>query len=311
MRKMTLRLLSVTGVCLLAGVAAEARRVSASEAPMFVYADEQSNEDQFYGDGTKAMNEGRWSDAEKAFRRTAEIRGRRADGAIYWQAYVQNKEGRQRQAPRTCGLLATEYARSTWRKECDALAVEVQKTGILFAGDDGAGLGRIELGQFQSTRGNPDDDIKMLALQSLMQQAPDRALPILKTILQSNTQSTRMKERALFALTQNQSKEAQDVLDQIARGKMDPDLQVRAIRMVAAMKGKESAGFLNEIYKSSQNERVKDAALDGMFISGDANDLITIAKSENDPRLKQKVVSKLALMHSKEVADYMMELLNK
>jgi len=306
MRKKTRSFLLIAGVCF--GAVFIAR---ASEAPMFVYADEQSSEDQSYGDGTKAMNEGRWSDAEKAFRQTAEMRGRRADGAIYWQAYVQNKEGRQRQALRTCGLLASEYAKSTWRKECDALMVEVQKTGTAYRSDDATGLGSIDLGQFQSARGNPDDDIKMLALFSLMQQEPDRALPILKSILQSNTQSTRLKERALIVLTQSQSKEAQNILGQIARGKMDPDLQVKAIHMMAAMKGRESAGFLSEIYRNSQNERVKDAALDGMLISGDANDLIAIAKAENDPRLKQKVVSKLVLMHSKEVTDYMMELLNK
>lgn len=306
MRKKTRGFLLIAGVCFLAVFIARA-----SEAPMFVYADEQSSEDQSYGDGTKAMNEGRWSDAEKAFRQTAEMRGRRADGAIYWQAYVQNKEGRQRQALRTCGLLASEYAKSAWRKECDALMVEVQKTGIVYRRDYATDLGSIDLGQFQSARGNPDDDIKMLALQSLMQQEPDRALPILKSILQSNTQSTRLKERALIVLTQSQSKEAQDILNQIARGKMDPDLQVKAIHMVAAMKGRESVGFLNEIYRNSQNERVKDAALDGMFISGDANDLITIAKAENDPLMKRKVVSKLALMHGKEVTDYMMELLNK
>jgi hypothetical protein len=287
------------GVCLLAGSIAQAREVALSETPTFVSEDDQPGEDQTYEEGTKAMNEGRWSDAERAFRRTADMRGKRADGAIYWQAYVQNKEGRQSQARRSCAQLASGYAQSKWRSECDALMVEVRRGGDMPSGDD-----------VSATR-NPDDDIKMLALNSLMQQEPDRALPIVKSILLSNTQSTRLKERALFVLTQSQSKEAQDVLDQIARGKMDPELQVKAIHMMAAMKGKESAGFLNEIYKNSQNERVKDAALDGMFISGDASDLVTLAKAETDPGLKRKIVGKLSLMHGKEVTDYMLEILNK
>jgi hypothetical protein len=145
----------------------------------------------------------------------------------------------------------------------------------------------------------------------LMQQEPARAMPIVKSILQSTTQSSRLKERALFVLAQSQSKESQDILDQIARGKLVPELQVKAIHMVAAMKGKESAAFLNEIYKNSTDERVKDAALDGMFMSGDATDLIAIAKAENNPRQKKRIVGKLSMMQSKEVSDFMLELLNK
>jgi thioredoxin-like negative regulator of GroEL len=262
-------------------------------------ADERTSEDQAYGEGTKAMNEGRWGDAEKAFQQVADMRANRADGAVYWEAYVQNKQGQPDRAVATCGRLDSDYPRSKWRRECVALLIDIRKRD----GDQGNVVSTPE--------GKQDDELKMLALNGLMQQDPARALPIVKSILQSNTQSPRLKERALFVLAQSRSKDAQDILDQIAHGQQDPELQVKAIHMLAAMKGKDSAPFLRETYKSSQNDRVRNAVIDGMFISGDVEDLVSIARVETNPERKKNIVSKLSLMHSKEATDYMLELLNK
>jgi HEAT repeat protein len=245
------------------------------------------------------MNDGRWQDAEKAFQQVADSHGNRADGAVYWQAYAQNKQGQPHQAATTCGRLDSEYPQSKWRRECAALLVEIRKADGVSARAENPGPN------------TPDDDLKMLALSGLMQQDPGRALPVVKNILQSNTQSLRLKERALFVLTQSQSKEAQEILDQIAQGGQDPELQVKAIHMLAAMKGKDSAPSLRETYRNSQNDRVRNAVIDGMFISGDVTDLVSIARAETNLQRKRNIVSKLALMQSKEATDYMLELLNK
>jgi hypothetical protein len=39
--------------------------------------------------------------------------------------------------------------------------------------------------------------------------------------------------------------------------------------------------------------------------------MISLARSENDPQMKRKIVEKLAIMDSKEAKDYMLEILNK
>ncbi len=293
-------ILMVAAICWLSSMAADAHVVAGL---IVVDGEDQVNEDRAYDEGTKAMNDGRWSDAEVLFRHVADMKGKRADGAIYWEAYAQDKEGNTGRAISTCKALSSEYAQSKWRGECDAMLAEYRKP-VAFELD-----ARARADVYRS--GSPEDEIKMLALNSLMHQEPEKALPIVKNILQSSTQSPQLKERALFVLAQSQSKEAQDVIDQIARGKMDPDLQIRAIRMMSAMKGKESAGFLNEIYSGSQDERVKEAALDGMFISGDSHDLIALAKAESDATRKRKIVSKLSMMHGKDVTDYMEEILSK
>lgn len=299
------KFLLILALCLLATWVADADTVLVNEFAAYTDSADQSgadqvSENQAYDEGTKAMNENRWGDAERAFHRTADMRGKRADAALYWQAYAQNKEGRRHQAMQSCKSLMTSYPQSKWRTECDALLVDYRKTGNVSISDDE-----------RDDREDPNDEIKMLALNGLMQQDPGRALPIVKNILQSNNQSNRLKERALFVLAQSQSKEAQDILDQIALGNANPDLQVRAIHMLGAIKGKDARGFLLDIYKKSQDERVKDAALNGMFISNDATDLVAIARAESNPELKKKIVGKLSVMQSKEATDYMLELLSK
>ena len=49
--------------------------------------------------------------------------------------------------------------------------------------------------------------------------------------------------------------------------------------------------------------------MNGLFARGDAKPMIDLARKETDPAMKKYIVERLALMHSKEATDYMMELL--
>jgi HEAT repeat protein len=54
---------------------------------------------------------------------------------------------------------------------------------------------------------------------------------------------------------------------------------------------------------------VKRAAIDGLFISGNAAALVALAKKETDRDLKRSIVEKLSIMGSPEAKEYMLELL--
>lgn len=375
-------------------------------------ADDRSNA---YNDGTRAINDGRWTDAAAIFSKIAAQQGDRADAALYWKAYAENKEGQQARALETCASLGQRYSNSRWIGECDALRIEIQGNS----------------GHVVQPQSNPDEDLKLLALNALMQQDEARALPAIQQILNGNS-SEKLKEKALFVLAQSNSPQAQQTLGQIARGQSNPALQLRAIKMYAAIGGKKSVDTLADIYQHSSDANVKrailqsylmtgssdkllaaargeqnpelvksavrslgamgattnletlyrdtkeqqtkleiisslvasgpkgaemlksiaateqspelrrrairnlgvsggasaapalvsayqsssdveskKAALDGLFLTGDAHDLIALARAEKDPGYKQAIVSKLSIMHSKEATDYMMEILNK
>jgi HEAT repeat protein len=97
----------------------------------------------------------------------------------------------------------------------------------------------------------------------------------------------------------------------VAKTEPNPKLRKQAIRGIGISGGKGSGAALVQIYQQNTDPETRDAALEGLFISGDAHDMITLAKSEKDPAQRKRIISKLAVMGDKEANDYMIELLNK
>lgn len=242
---------------------------------------EQANarEDQLYSDATRAINESRWPDAESLLDQVIDQHGRRSDGALYWKAYVETKEARGTDAIKTCAELGQKYPTSDWLKECNALEIEVR-------GKSGSPV---------QPQAEQDEDLKLLALNSLMQSGDVNAVPILQQILEGR-QSERLKERALFVLAQDQSKPAQDLLGQIIRGEKDPDLQVKAIRLLAAAKGSSAGDTLAAVYSRSSDLSVKKAILDSYLITGSPDKLVEAAAHESDPELTRRAISDLGAL---------------
>src|SRR6185295_4519060 len=79
-----------------------------------------------------------------------------------------------------------------------------------------------------------DEDLKLMALQGLMNSDSDRALPLLEKLLHSS-QSPKIKERALFVLTQSDSARAKQIVVDIAKGSSNPDLQMKAVHYLGVM----------------------------------------------------------------------------
>ncbi len=72
---------------------------------------------------------------------------------------------------------------------------------------------------------------------------------------------TSLREKAFFVLANSNTPEAQNAIGQIARGQSNPQLQMKAIRMYAAIKGKQSVAMLSDVYQHSSDEAVKRAIL--------------------------------------------------
>lgn len=229
-----------------------------------------------YAQGSSAIDAGRWSDAESIFARVAAMHGENAEGALYWKAYAQNKEGQQDRALQTCGNLRQTYPKSKWINDCGALEIEI----------------RGKSDQPVQPQAEQDEELKLLALNSLMQQDEARALPIIQQVLNGNA-SDRVKERALFVLAQSKSKEAQDLIGQVARGQSNPSLQRKAIQIYAAMQGKEAAPTLADIYQHTSDEAVKRAILQSFVATGSQDKLLEVARTEQNPQLVRTAVQSL------------------
>jgi outer membrane protein assembly factor BamD (BamD/ComL family) len=238
-----------------------------------------STEEALYSNGTRAINDGRWSDAATIFGKIAQQHGQRAEASLYWKAYAENKEGKTANALESCKELRRAYPQGQWINECGALEIEI----------------RGKSGDPVSPQAEQDEDLKLLALNSLMQQDEARALPVIQQILDSN-RSDKLKDRALFVLAQNQSSQAQQLLGQIARGQKDPALQKKAVQMLAVTQGKQAAPVLADIYRQSRDEQVKKAVLNAYMIMGTPDPVEEAARHESNPELAKAAVNELGAM---------------
>jgi hypothetical protein len=296
-----------------------------SSAPVIVVMDDDA-----YTVGTRAMDEHRWPDAVTAFDKVINEKGKRVDSALYWKAYSLKKLGKTSLAIATCDQLHSQFADSSWNKDCavismdgqadpkprpdpeaknrgDGMRVDSDQMRVRvapFKFDMGRDMGR---GDDCAARGS-DEDLKMLALNSLLNKDPATALPLLRGILSGN-QSVCIKKHALFVLAQSKSPEAESILHDAALGKLDPQLQGEAIRSMAVFQGKRANDTLAEVYRTTTDPKIKKSIISAMFITQDAPRMVEMAKSEKDLELKRTIVSQLALMNDKAATDYMIELL--
>jgi hypothetical protein len=269
-------------------------------------------DDDSYAAGTRAMEEHRWPDAVTAFDKVISEKGARVDAALYWKAYSLNKLGKAPLAIATCEQLHSQFGGSTWNKDCDAISMDSDKVKVktdkvhpyvkvapygvyVDGGDSGVARGS-------------DEDLKLLALNSLLNRDPTAALPLLRGILSGN-QPQNVKKHALFVLAQSKSPEAESILHDAALGKLDPQLQGEAIRSMAVFQGKRANDTLAEVYRTTTDLKIKKTIISAMFITRDAPLMVEMAKNEKDLELKRAIVSQLALMNDKAATDYMMELL--
>jgi hypothetical protein len=278
--------------------------VELSSSPVILVTDDDA-----YTVGRRAMDESRWPDAVSAFDRVISEKGRRVDSALYWKAYSLKKLGKTPLVIATCDQLHSQFADSPYNKDCAVISIDnpdvkamtdqvrVRVAPYVFM--DG--------GDSKVARGS-DEDLKILALNSLLNRDPSTAIPLLRGIL-SGSQPMSVKKRALFVLAQSKAPEADSILHDAAVGKLDPQLQEEAIRSMAVFQGKRANDTLAEVYRTTTDPKIKKSIISAMFITRDAPRMVEMAKSEKDLELKRTIVSQLALMNDKAATDYMIELL--
>jgi len=102
-----------------------------------------------------------------------------------------------------------------------------------------------------------------------------------------------------------------DDLIRIATTQGDNRVRKYAIRSLGPFGGEKARPVLVQIYTNEKDPELRRAAIQSMFVLGDATDLVALARKESDPEMKQKLVEQLSVMGNREARDYMLEILNK
>ena len=234
---------------------------------------------ELYDEGREALDEDQFRDAERSFTELVKLNGPQTDAALYWMAYSQNREGKKEAALGTIAELKKRYPQSRWKKDGEALEIEV----------------RASTGGKTNPEAQNDEDLKLLALQGLMNSSPEKAIPLVEGVL-NGTGSPRVKSKALFVLAQNGSPQAEEVLGKIARGQSNPDLQRKAVSYLATFGGKGAGKVLAEVYTTSNDPEIKRAVIRSYIISGDREQLAKLANSEPNPELRKEAIRNLGVI---------------
>jgi HEAT repeat protein len=233
---------------------------------------------ELYDEGREALDQDEFQEAERSFTELVKLNGPQTDAALYWTAYAQNREGKKEAALGTIAELKKRYPQSRWKKDGEALEIEV----------------RSSTGAKANPEAQNDEDLKLLALQGLMNNNPEKAIPLVQGVL-NGAGSPRVKSQALFVLAQNGSPQAEEVLGKIARGQSNPDLQRKALSYLAMFGGKRAGKILAEVYTSSNDPEVKRAVIRSYIISGDREQLAALAKNEPNPELRKEAIRNLGV----------------
>lgn len=241
-------------------------------------ADKELN--QLYRQGQELMAKSDWRQALERFRQLEERMTERGesnvDTAIFWQAYVLVQGKRPSDARRTVDRLREKYPQSRWIAEAETLLRQ----------NDAAG---------EAVTPDGDGDLAEIAVEGLMNAPPERAVPLLKKVLRGK-QPDKVKRRALFVLSQLDSREALVELVDIARNGA-PSLRSEAIRMLGVSGDDKALAELATLYKTAAPAEKREVLRAWMI--AERKDLVfAAARDETDTALREDAIQLLGAMEA-------------
>lgn len=253
--------------------------------PVASWFEETDSTDANYRAGQKAIDEKNWNQALSLFQRVVDEGGKQADAALYWIAYAHHKAGGRNVALTTIRDLIESYPKSSWVDDAKALEVEIRGGAV-------------------QPENEEDEELKLLALSGLMNNKPEKALPILERYL-AGRHSHENKEKALFILAQSDElPEAKKLLLAVAKGAQHPELRLSAIEILgsAAEDDRALRGELVAIYRGTQDRAVKIHVLEALGSGDDHESLAALARDEQDPALRIVAIHSLGSCDSPQAA---------
>jgi len=92
-------------------------------------------------------------------------------------------------------------------------------------------------------------------------------------------------------------------LKELALDESNPEIQIQAIEALGIVGGDDVGLTLVSLYKNATSADVKEAALDGLLISGDDSSVLELYRNSTDNEEKRELLELLVMMGSDEVWD--------
>jgi HEAT repeat protein len=229
-----------------------------------------------YREGQRALDSKQWDAASKIFGKIASGSSAEADAALHWKAYADWKQKRKKESLEGVRQLLATYPQSRWADDAKALELEIRD------------------GKPAASKPDADDEeLKLYALDGLMQVESEKAVPVLEKLLAGNS-SPRIKERALFVLSQSDSPRAREILVRTAKTGQPVALRCEAVKTLGIAGDPDDLAALAAIARdATAPPEVRDAVIDAYITADRPEELLAIAKSDPDSRIRAKAIDAL------------------
>ena len=204
-----------------------------------------------FRDGRDRIADEDWSRAAGRFRDFINEypKHKDVDAAYYWLAFALKKQSQYREADRQLERLMREYPRSNWIDDARAMRVEIAAA----TGDKAV---------IQAELDKSDQELKMIALQSLFQADPERAAAMVGEILKPDSKANRqLKETAIMMLGQHRNAKTTPMLMELARNQTDPKLRRTAIFWLGQSGDESAVKLLEEMAAKTDDVETAKVAL--------------------------------------------------
>ena len=146
---------------------------------------------------------------------------------------------------------------------------------------------------FTGGGGGGDKELAEIAVEGLLNAPPERAVPLLKKVLRG-AQPDKVKRRALFVLSQLDSREALAELVEFARSG-DAALRSEAIRMLGVSGDDKALAELSTLYRGAASVQKREI-LQAWMIAGRKELVFGAARDETDATLRHDAIQLLGVM---------------
>ncbi|HEX6051021.1 MAG TPA: HEAT repeat domain-containing protein [Gemmatimonadaceae bacterium] len=287
--------------------------------------------DSLYRRAREALNRRNYNQAADLFKQVTDRfpRSRSAPSAMYFRAfslYQTESADRMREARDVLTALGRDYPNADL---ADARALRLQICGKLAQRGDAecaAEVARVaDPSRGQASGGNApasgqparcaddDDDERIVALNALLQMDSERAMPLLKRVMERRDACAHvLRRKAVWLISQKGGDEAADLLMQAARNDPDREVREQAIFWLGQVRTERAVDLLEDVLKNSTDRDVRDKAI--FALSQQRNPragqiLRDFAERESEPQdLREQAIFWLGQNRSEENANYLKSL---
>ena len=276
--------------------------------------------DSLYRAARAALADGDYSHAAELFRRIAESfpKSAYAGTALYYEAFALYRSGESADLRR--GLVALRQLTSihpTSPTHGNAVMLHTRIcTALARQGDESCTISIVQTAESASTpctTANDDNNVRIAALNGLLQMGGDRALPILRKVLaRRDACSLELRRKALFLISQQATRESTDLLLSTAREDPNGEVRGQAVFWLSQVQDDRVVDMLDSMVVHGVDDAVREKALFALAQQHAHRGLVAlrvVAQREDMPSdLRDKAVFWLGQSDGPESATFLKDL---